>query len=140
MGAYHGVLLISHRLLSPLLGKLRPESALAARVWGALQVACFFQLVVLGWLPFRARSLTQVKDVVLAIVERGGALGNASESAKWLLVCTLLLILLELGEELRPRFLERSQFWARGLVYAAVVTSILIAGAPGGQTFIYFQF
>jgi hypothetical protein len=81
-----------------------------------------------------------VTDVLSGIARRGASLGEAALTAKWLVACTLLLILLELAEELRPGFLERWQFWARGLVYAAVMISILIAGAPGGQTFIYFQF
>ncbi|HKO46196.1 MAG TPA: MBOAT family O-acyltransferase [Polyangiaceae bacterium] len=139
-GAYHGLLLVAHRLLKPVLSHVRPSGGVAGGLWSALRCALMFHLVVLGWLPFRARSLLEVKEILIGIAQRGGALGAASSSAKWLCACTALLLLLELAEELRPNFLERRQFWARGLVYAAVLSSILIAGAPGGQTFIYFQF
>ena len=139
-GAYHGLLLVLHRLLTPVLVKIRPTSALGTGLWSAARSVLLFHLVVLGWLPFRAHSLTEVKDVLVGIARRGGALGQAESSAQWLLACTLLLVLLELAEELRPNFLAQSQFWARGAVYFAVLVSIMIAGAPGGQTFIYFQF
>jgi alginate O-acetyltransferase complex protein AlgI len=139
-GAYHGLLLVVHRLLKPLLSQVRPKSALGVGAWTVTRVVFLFHLVVLGWLPFRAHSLTEVKNVLLGLAQRGGELGSAPASAKWLLACSLLLLLLELGEELRSGFLQQRQFWLRGLVYVAVVVSIAIAGAPGGQTFIYFQF
>ena len=139
-GAYHGLLLVVHRLLKPTLNKLQPKGALGAGLWSVTRGAFLFHLVVLGWLPFRAHSLTEIKDVLLGVTHRGGALGEALLSAKWLLACVPLLMLLELGDELRPGFLGRRQFWARGLVYVTVVVSIFVAGAPGGQTFIYFQF
>jgi len=138
-GAYHGLLLVAHRLLKPVLQRIQPRGVLGG-MWSIARCTVMFHLVVLGWLPFRARTLTQVTDVLSGIARRGGSLGDAALTAKWLVACTTLLILLELTEELRPNFLERWQFWARGLVYAAVMISILIAGAPGGQTFIYFQF
>jgi alginate O-acetyltransferase complex protein AlgI len=139
-GAYHGLLLVVHRLLKPLLGKIQPHGSFGVGLWSIARSVVLFHLVVLGWLPFRAHSLAEVKGVLSGIAQRGGSLGDAAQSAKWLVACTLLLVLLELAEELRPNFLQRRQFWARGLVYAAVVGSILVAGAPGGQTFIYFQF
>ncbi|MET0794075.1 MAG: MBOAT family O-acyltransferase, partial [Polyangiaceae bacterium] len=139
-GLYHGVLLVAHRLLQPVLNRLQPQGAPLRALWSVICRAWMFHLVVLGWLPFRARNLSEVQDVLRAIASRGGSLGEALLTGKWLLTCTALLILIEWAEELRPEFLERRQFWTRGLVYALVVGSILIAGAPGGQTFIYFQF
>jgi len=139
-GAYHGFLLVAHRLLKPLLNRVRPAGIVGGGLWSALRCLLMFHLVVLGWLPFRAHSLLEVKQVLQSIAERGAELGDASISLKWLCACIALLMLLELADELRPHFLERRSFWARGLVYALVLLSISIAGAPGGQTFIYFQF
>ena len=138
-GAYHGLLLVVHRLLSPLLSRVRPTGVVGG-AWSALRCVVMFHLVVLGWLPFRAHSLLEVKQVLQGLAARGGDLGDAGTSVKWLCACTALLMLLELADELRPHFLEQRPFWARGVVYALVLLSIMIAGAPGGQTFIYFQF
>ncbi|HYQ00916.1 MAG TPA: MBOAT family O-acyltransferase [Polyangiaceae bacterium] len=139
-GAYHGLLLVVHRLLKPVLNRVQPKNVVASGLWAALRCVVMFHLVALGWLPFRAHKLLEVKQVLLGILQRGGSFAEAAGSAKWLCACAGLLLLLELAEELKPDFLARRQFWARGLVYAAVLLSILIAGAPGGQTFIYFQF
>ncbi len=139
-GAYHGALLVVHRLLKPVLSKIRPSGTLGSALWTVTRCVVMFHLVVLGWLPFRARSLSEVQNVLLGIAERGGALGSAPATLKWLLACCSLLFLLELSEEWRSGFVQRRQFWARGLLYAAVLASIMIAGAPGGQTFLYFQF
>jgi len=139
-GAYHGLLLVVHRLLKPLLSRVQPTGLVGRGLWSGLRITLMFHLVVLGWLPFRAHSVLEVKQILLSIAQRGGQLGDAMISAKWLCACTALLMLLELAEELWPNFLERRQFWARGLVYGALLLSIFIAGSPGGQTFIYFQF
>jgi alginate O-acetyltransferase complex protein AlgI len=139
-GMYHGALLVIHRLLKPLSSRLRPRGATLRALWSVASRVFVFHLVVLGWLPFRARTLTEVRDVLDGLAHRGGSLGEAMLTGKWLLACTLFLFLFELADELRPEFLERRQFLLRGLIYATVVGSILVAGAPGGQTFIYFQF
>jgi hypothetical protein len=139
-GAYHGALLVVHRLLKPVLSRVRPASLFGTGLWRLTRVLVLFHLVVLGWLPFRAHTLDEVRDVLLGIVQRGGPLGEALTSLKWLVACTGLLMLLELAEEWRPSFLESRPFWARGLLYFAVLAAIFIAGVPGGQTFIYFQF
>ena len=139
-GVYHGLLLVVHRLLEPISARIRPRGVFAGGLWSVLRCTLMFHLVVLGWLPFRAHDLLEVKQVLLGLLQRGGELGDALTSAKWLGACTVLLMLLEFAEELRPNFLARRRFWTRGLVYAAVLLSLFIAGAPGGQTFIYFQF
>jgi len=139
-GAYHGLLLIAHRLLEPLLARVRPRRAAARGAWSVLSCAVLFHLVVLGWLPFRARSLAEVRGVLTALAQHAGPLGDAALSLKRLIFCTALLVLVELLEELKPNFLAQRAFWMRGFVYAALLVSLMIAGAPGGQTFIYFQF
>lgn len=139
-GAYHGLLLVAHRLLKPIVSRVRPSGGVGSGVWAVLCCVLMFHLVVLGWLPFRAHTLLEVKNVLSSIIRHGGELGESWSYAKWLLACTGLLIVLEVAEELRPEFLARRSFWTRGFVYAAVSLSILVAGAPGGQTFIYFQF
>jgi len=139
-GAYHGLLLVAHRLLQPFLSRVRPNGFVAGGLWSILCCTVMFHLIVLGWLPFRAHTALEVKEVLVSIGRHGGELGDALTYAQWLGACIALLIPLELAEELRPNFFEQRGFWARGLVYAAVLLLLLIAGAPGGQTFIYFQF
>ena len=145
-GAYHGALLVGHRLLRELRERLWParEDAVPASIFvrapgRVLAALVMFHLAVLGWLPFPAKSMSEVADFVRAALERPGA----GEAHGWLYALAIYgggLALFELIEELAPSLGKRLPFPLRGLGYAAIVLAILVAGAPVGQTFIYFQF
>jgi D-alanyl-lipoteichoic acid acyltransferase DltB (MBOAT superfamily) len=140
-GAYHGVLLAAHRALEPWIAAVRPRRASFAPLWRGASVLVMFHLVVLGWLPFRARSMREVADVLRALVRgSGGAASQALTQGRAILLFTALLVIFELAEERWPGLVFRLPFWARGILYFVITLSILVAGAPGGQTFIYFQF
>lgn len=138
-GAYHGALLVLHRLASPVLARLRPAGGAGAAAYRVLAALVMFHLVVLGWLPFRARSMSEVRDVLRAIFV-GPASGPVALPAERLVFLAALLIGYELWEEGRPEPVPRLPAPVRGLFYAVVVCALVIAGAPGGQAFIYFQF
>ena len=68
-GIYHGVLLMIHRLIEPILGKITcPKHVLVNRLWFFLRVFFFFNLVSLGWLLFRAQSMSQVFSMFKSIL------------------------------------------------------------------------
>ena len=59
-GAYHGILLITHRMLEPWLQRIPgPSSAWGRRGWLLIKMIFFFHLVCVGWLFFRAGSISQ---------------------------------------------------------------------------------
>ncbi|PIT98255.1 MAG: membrane-bound O-acyltransferase family protein [Candidatus Andersenbacteria bacterium CG10_big_fil_rev_8_21_14_0_10_54_11] len=71
-GTYHGLLLLLHRLLQPV---LRRSDAIThtvwkQRVWLGVRIGIFFHLTLGGWLLFRAESLRQA-FVMLASLEHG---------------------------------------------------------------------
>ncbi len=68
-GAYHGLLLFGYRLLQPLLGKIMNfKNAIVNKVWFFVRIVFFFHLVCLGWLIFRAESMSQAFNMLYSII------------------------------------------------------------------------
>jgi len=64
-GAYHGLLLVAHRLYVQLTSGLSDErSARLRHVWTACKWAVFFHLVCLGWIFFRAQSTAEAWNML----------------------------------------------------------------------------
>jgi alginate O-acetyltransferase complex protein AlgI len=144
-GAFHGLLLVAHRLLReiPLVGSiLAPFSRLpGGRIF---KIVSFFHLICLSWLFFRCLSLEQVGDMLwalgavsefLAFDSYAPLLGQFLLIASPLVVCEWYLY-------------RKNDPWAflyaptavRALLYLVLFYSIVIFGAGGGKEFIYFQF
>ena len=68
-GAFHGALLIGHRLLTPILARIQPTRSYAAAAWRAVRMLGFFHLVCLGWVLFRIEDLGDVWTLVSRAVE-----------------------------------------------------------------------
>jgi D-alanyl-lipoteichoic acid acyltransferase DltB (MBOAT superfamily) len=140
-GAYQGALLIVHRLLQPLLERLAPQGTWGARAWWLLRVLIMFQLTCLGWMIFRADSLTALGDML-------GALGNLSVSGMvddWLLPFSVLVLPLAAYQVVQAATsnLEVALRWpvpVRTAVYTALVFAIILLGEDFSVPFIYFQF
>jgi D-alanyl-lipoteichoic acid acyltransferase DltB (MBOAT superfamily) len=146
-GAYHGVLLVLHRVLQPVLVRVAPGSAAGRFAWQALRVAAMFHLVCLGYLVFRAESLAQLGALLPVL---GGLAGPASDATSWpgvqLGIVALCAGLHGLERFLRPRLpairrgLEPT--WGgvlEGAAMGAVAALAIWLGGAGGE-FIYFQF
>ena len=59
-GAYHALLQIIHKLLQPFLSKIStPKNVIIAKSWFFAKMVFFFHIVCLGWLIFRAESMSQ---------------------------------------------------------------------------------
>jgi D-alanyl-lipoteichoic acid acyltransferase DltB (MBOAT superfamily) len=140
-GAYHGVLLVLHRLLQPWLEWVRPSGALAERAWWALRVFATFQLVCFGWLLFRSESLVQLASHLSVLA---GPL-EAGFAASWLLPFAVLIAPLVLVQAAQARSgdLEAPLGWSlplRVAAYTALFFIFVALGEDGGQPFVYFQF
>jgi alginate O-acetyltransferase complex protein AlgI len=147
-GALHGVYLIAELRLRPALARL--PKALTTGVPGqAIGRAVLLAFVLLTWVFFRANSLDDAWTVLSRL---GDMTGDASGvlTSRGLprlelfvlagAVATLLAV--DLSAELKPAWVLR--WWARRPVrwgaYLAATWSVIIFGAFGGTTFIYFQF
>jgi D-alanyl-lipoteichoic acid acyltransferase DltB (MBOAT superfamily) len=136
-GGYHGALLVAHRALSPLLRRLPGHDSSLYRLVARLSV---FHLVVFGGGPVRAPTLHEVGAFASALVQ-GGA-GGVVPPNGWTRLAGLacLVVLHDLAEERWPDPVARLPAPLRAVVYVIVVIGLVVAGAPGGQSFLYFQF
>ncbi len=146
-GAYHGLLLIVHRLFDkhrsifPRLGIKLPE-----RLWFYIRVIFFFHLVCLGWLIFRAQSFTQIGQMLSAIifnfdlnlVRSPQMILTGLEIIFYLFVLFFVQIVQYKTNDLLYMF--KIPLPARVLFYYICALLLIIFGAYGGREFIYFQF
>jgi len=86
-GCYHGVLLVSHRLLQQMQRKLNwePPAKLGSTL-GWLTTTIFISL---GWIFFRANSLSQAKQMLSAIVSPAGYSSHTLSLSLYCLVAAL---------------------------------------------------
>jgi alginate O-acetyltransferase complex protein AlgI len=131
-GAYHGVLLVGHRLLAARwrwpVGRL---GTLGARL-------LTFHLVCLGWILFRSRTLAEAWQVVAGL---GTWEFIPSRAASLAALLVALVVVVEAGPpavRLRERFVRLSPWW-QGLGYATAVVLVFLF-SPATARFIYFQF
>lgn len=148
-GAYHGGLLMAHRLLEPLLNRWR-------RIWpawskGAVKmatIAIFFHFTCLGWLIFRAESLAHLGHLLSTLLSPWpwwvlhGANSIHTAELSYLLARVLPLLLVQwlqyAKEDLNALF--RLPAPVRGAAYLAMFYGLVWYGASDGRPFIYFQF
>ena len=139
-GAYQGILLVGHRMLEPLLGRIRPTEPVDRACWKALRIAVTFHLVCLGWLVFRANSMGQVWEMLSAI---GGRFAiPRSDILLPIACCVVPLIVYQLAQFLSKDLdvVARTPWYVRSAIYTVLFYAFVLGGEFGGSQFIYFQF
>ena len=145
-GAYHGFLLIGHRLIEPILEKIpKPENLILKNASFLLRIIFFFHLVCLGWLFFRAQSMYQAFEMMRALIEQfhfeGGL--KIGQTLLTLFFCVSPLLLIQYFQRIKdnlmiilsaPQFV-RVVFYVAG--YYILLNSLFGRNA---EEFIYFQF
>ncbi len=141
-GAYQGALLIGHRLLERVFGKFAGlTKGIPTTVKYLFKMLIMFQLVCVGWIIFRARSVSQVKDMMVALFSWQG-------TADWSLFLPLLqfagpLVAYEAIQYAYSRdkwaIIQRVPGWVRAASYAVLFYLFAFYGASA-ENFIYFQF
>jgi D-alanyl-lipoteichoic acid acyltransferase DltB (MBOAT superfamily) len=132
-GAYHGLLLVGHRMLTA--GRPAPERGPFGR---ALAVIGTFHLVVLGWVLFRAPSLAAAEDALARLAMMGWERTRPATEAAIVVAIGCLLHLGPPARRLRERFIDLSPV-AQGVAYGAVTIAAFFV-SPASERFIYFQF
>ena len=140
-GAFHGALLILGSLAAPALERVAPTSRFGAGVWHAASIAGTFLLVCLGWVLFRAESLTQAGQLLHALVSRT-TLGVAGD---WLaplfgLITPVLFVQILQARSGDLDVVLRGPVWLRASVYTLLFFGIVLLGEDFGTPFLYFQF
>jgi D-alanyl-lipoteichoic acid acyltransferase DltB (MBOAT superfamily) len=139
-GAYHGAVLIVHRLFEPVFkGWARPMGRVLAAGWTGVRILVMFHVVCFGWLLFRANDLGQVVLMVQKLW-----------AGPWEFDASLLVPLLGFAGPLvaaeavlaalaRAGGAVRVPAWARCVGYAVLAYLLVYYGAAA-QEFVYFQF
>ena len=142
-GLFHATLLVIYKLVPqpPKGGVLLPNHFTLRELGG--MVLTFF-LVVIGWIIFRAETITQAADYFSAMVTNRFFDSAALYGSKYLCYGLALLAVewLQRDKQHALQFTERTPFNYRpvrwGLYYAILMIIAFYAGTS--QTFIYFQF
>ncbi len=86
-GSYHGVLLVAHRQVQQLKRKFNWEPA--AKLWTLFSWAATAALISLGWIFFRANSLTQAGEMLSAIFSPASYSTHVLTSSLYVLIAAL---------------------------------------------------
>jgi alginate O-acetyltransferase complex protein AlgI len=140
-GFYHGLLLVIHRALQPLLAFVKAASHAGNFLLISLEVFLMFQLTCYGWLLFRAESFAQIRDMSAALMH---PLDNVDPSLAWKVAIFLVpLILIEFIQYVSGKWNLLDFTWMPMELKSAalaVVAYCILFHAAQPQAFIYFQF
>lgn len=141
-GAYHGILLVGHRMISGRGVESAGTHKDVRGAWRVVSILVTFHLVCFGWLIFRSASIAQFGSMMAALF---ADFRFTAVSAHWawqiLLFCWPLLTVQALQEiSGETEVVLRLSTASRSFIYAAVTVMLITLGNFGGQEFIYFQF
>lgn len=143
-GAYHGALLIIYKLLEPWLKKIpTPKNRYLEKLLFAIRIFFFFNLICLGWLFFRAESLSQIGAMLKAIIfDLNLTLGAGLESAINMIEIIWLLLIVGLIQFKKSDLMAiyKTNTCYRTLFYLVCFYLISVFGVNNAKEFIYFQF
>lgn len=158
-GAYHGLFVASAKLLGPFYISVEDRLKINtdAVAWKAFQILRTFAIVCIGWIFFRADSISQAFLIIRRIFTRNfyfgwswGLVNRSFDYFYWIGICTglILLLILELVEtkECFTVWLQKRKLPLRWIViYSLLVPVIFVALLSSNQhistgNFIYFNF
>jgi len=136
-GAYHGLLLVAHRLFA------RDRGAVGTPLGRQVARVLWFHAVCYGWLLFRARDLGQARTFTgVLLTGAGGFAQFHPQRLALLLFLVACLGLVELWTQNAPDaaegLLARPGF--RPALCSLLVLALIVLTPPGSRSFIYFQF
>lgn len=134
-GAWHGTLLALERAA----GKSAPWKRLPT----ALQIGLTFILVLIGWVFFRAESMSQAIDLLAGMVGASGihaAMDSIYRVPNSSLVLAGASLLLTWGGIQTDRFVQRGGYFRIAIIYLVFVFAICTMLFQTSNPFLYFQF
>ena len=138
-GAYHGLLLAVHRAFA----RDRAGEVFRPSLWGRVwRRFVMFHAVCFSWLLFRASSMTQVQDLLGAVMTRWTV---DLESLSWAFLLVVLCIPVWIVQRLEETTGELNAPLKLSLVPKTALIFVCLfmmwcLGNTGGHAFIYFQF
>jgi len=144
-GAYQGLLLIVHRLITPILNKIPlSNNIFMGKIWHFAKIIFFFHITCFGWLIFRARSMPQVYNMLRGLFLNfqftpNIDLKNIGLNMTFLLCLLLIVQLIQYRENNLLAILKKNTA-TKITFYYIVLLLMMIFGNVGQNEFIYFQF
>ena len=144
-GAYHGLLLILHRLLKPLFKLIpSPKGFFDQKLRFFVKVVFFFHFTCLGWLIFRAQSVRQAVSMLSSMVLNFQFIHEPQIHHMFFRIIFLvwILVMIQLFQykrnDLMVIFTTRPII--RAVFYYVCFYLLTIFGYTTAKEFIYFQF
>lgn len=144
-GAYQGILLIIHRRMQPWLERIPPfRNLVLEKIWFMVRVIFFFHLVCIGWIIFRANSMTQVYDMLYGLFFNFrftfniGIRANFQNLIAFVYVFGAVQVVMFMKKDLMVIY--RSRVALKVCFYILCFYMMVLGGSSGGKEFIYFQF
>ncbi len=138
-GIYHGVLLMIQHLWENIF-----KGKKDGKPWIWMQRIIFFHLVCLGWLFFRAQSLTQVEQMLGALLFNWslpiGEIVDLYLKTIGFFLWTLWGVEFLQWRKDNPMVILKFPALCRGIFYFICMIFLILFGVTGAQEFIYFQF
>jgi len=137
-GAWHGLLLIAYRIV----GTERFEQPAGSKAIAVLQALLMFHFVCVGWIFFRAESISQAFALIGALGHGFAVTDFALYAGSLLLFFTAPLFVYEwLAYRRNEMLLALSQpVWQRVALYGYFIAMVVVFPPLTQQVFIYFQF
>lgn len=144
-GFYQGAILVVHRFFQPIMAKMfQAKNSFQEFVGLWTRIFIMFIFTNIGWLIFRAQSVTQIKNMIYSMLFdfSFAPLLDIKKLVAQILFYAGPLVLIQLIQFYKDDLLiiYKSSVYARSLVYFVLILLLLITGVQGGKTFIYFQF
>ncbi|MFC1488281.1 MBOAT family O-acyltransferase [Thermodesulfobacteriota bacterium] len=144
-GAYQGLLLATHRLIMPLLKKIKgPSNELIKNMWFFMKVIFFFHLTCFGWLIFRAQSIEQISQMLHGLTFNFDFMRGILIKTNIIQLAFFVFILgvVQLFQYWKRNLLVvlKTNVFVRAVFYTACFYLIWIFGVTTNEEFIYFQF
>lgn len=141
-GVYHGLLLMSYRLIE--LVSMRGHREHADRTWLSqwFQVFIFFNLVAVGWLLFRSESIVQASLMFFRAVTDFTTTHlfwfSLVNGAFFILPMMVVEICIFFSKDLL--WFPRQRWVVQGLAYGVIGICLTVFKTGGSGEFIYFRF
>ena len=131
------------KLFKPVLKKIKPENIFTEKTWLIVRIAFSFQLVCLGYLIFRASSITQTYNMLISIFSNFHLHGIGLEHMASQIVFYIgILVVVQIVQYCKndQMIILKSNILVRAIFYCICFYLLIFYGASGGQEFIYLQF
>ena len=140
-GAYWAIRMIAWRSFERSTKGTMLDRTMTSRFFAPINIATTFALVPIGAAFFRARGLTDAKNILRTMFDLGGPSGEMMLDAGILSLAAIAFVLAVFEE--RNRVIERIGFapgWIKVPVYALVFLALELFSVTEKIPFVYFQF